>query len=282
MLTGSSNSVLPMPAETASTDMLTPLQRAFSKQAEHYDADDLDNPILLDWRKRVYDHLNLFLKPGSRVLELNAGTGKDAIHLVRSGHSVHATDVSPGMIQKIRDKVNQSGCQQELSVQQCSFESLNAVTDDSFDCVFSNFGGLNCCRDLAAVTQHLPRLLKRGGYVIWVIMPPACPWEWLQILKGNLNAFRRLKKQGVMAHLEGEYFTTYYHSLSDIQISLGPDFIRIRTEGLGSVSPPPSSQAFFVGHPGLYDALKRLDRVVGSHFPFNRWADHIIITFQYK
>jgi ubiquinone/menaquinone biosynthesis C-methylase UbiE len=271
-----------MPVETSSPGSLTPVQRAFNKQAEHYDADDLANPILLDWRKRVYDHLNLFLKPGGRILELNAGTGIDAIHLVMSGHKVHATDVSPVMIQKIREKIEQSGRQQELSIQQCSFESLHAVTETSFDYIFSNFGGLNCCKDLTTVTKHLPRLLKTGGYVTWVIMPPACPWEWMQILKGNLNAFRRLKKPGVTAHLEGQYFTTYYHSLSDIQISLGPEFGRVRTEGLGSVSPPPSSQAFTVAHPGLYGRLKKLDRVVGCHFPFNRWADHIIVTFQYK
>src|SRR4051794_16595615 len=67
-------------------DYLTPVQKAFSKQATHYDQDDSSNPILLDWRKKVYTHVNQFLKPGNRILELNAGTGIDALHFVNAGH----------------------------------------------------------------------------------------------------------------------------------------------------------------------------------------------------
>lgn len=271
-----------MAVETNSSNALTSVQRAFTKQAEHYDAHDFSNPILTDWRKRVYDHLNTFLRPGSRVLELNSGTGIDALHLVTLGHTVHATDASPGMIQKISEKIDQSGRQDKLTVQPCSFESLSFIGGDSFDCIFSNFGGLNCLEDLTTVTQQLPRLLKRGGHVTWVIMPPVCPWEWLQILRGNPNAFRRLNRQGVLAHLEGEYFTTYYHSVSDIKKSLGSDFDLVRAEGLGSVAPPPSSLTFTVQYPGLYNKLKELDRTVSCYFPFNRCADHIIVTFQYK
>ena len=61
----------------------TSVQRAFSKQADHYDTDDSSNQILAAWRKKVYAHLNLFLKPSTRILELNAGTGIDALHLVQ-------------------------------------------------------------------------------------------------------------------------------------------------------------------------------------------------------
>jgi ubiquinone/menaquinone biosynthesis C-methylase UbiE len=277
MRTASDNSVRPMPVEIA----LTSVQRAFSKQADHYDADDFANPILADWRLKVYHHLNYFMKSGSRVLELNAGTGIDAMHLVEAGHTVHATDVSPGMIQKISEKIQQSGRKERFTVQQCSFESLAAIQQEPFDYVFSNFGGLNCCKDLHVVTRQLPGLLKPGGYLTWVIMPPICPWEWLQILKGNGNAFRRLRKEGVMAHLEGEHFLTYYHSLSDIQKSLGSRYQLMNKEGLGALSPPPSSMRFTLEHPMISGALKKMDRLACKHFPFNRWADHIIITFQF-
>ncbi len=268
-----------MAIENALPEILKPVQRAFSKQAENYDADDRCNPILQDWRETVYDHLQLFLMPGSRILELNAGTGIDARHLAEAGHTVHATDTSPGMVKKIKEKINQSGCQKTFTVQQCSFESLDAVGESGFDYIFSNFGGLNCCKDLITVARQLPRLMKKRGYVTWVIMPPVCPWEFISVLKGNSRAFRRLNKE-VIAHLEGEYFKTYYHSASEVKKALGPAFRMVRSEGLGSISPPPSSLSFISKYPGLYKRLKKLDKKAAGYFPFNRWADHIIITFQ--
>jgi ubiquinone/menaquinone biosynthesis C-methylase UbiE len=270
-----------MPGE-AMTEVLSPVQRAFSKQAEHYDEDDFSNPILQDWRERVYAHLNFFLNPGSKILELNAGTGIDAIHLVKAGHTVHATDYSPGMILKIQEKCRQSGLAERLSVQQCSFESLGEIHGKQFDHIFSNFGGLNCCKDLTIVARQMGALLKKGGFLTWVVMPPVCPWEWIQILKGKKTAFRRLSENGTLAHLEGEFFQTYYYSVSDIQESLGANFTLIRTEGLGALSPPPSSVSFALQNRWLYTFLRRLDQVVCTTFPFNRCADHITVTFQFR
>src|SRR5438045_6266072 len=80
------------------------VSRAFSKQSLHYDEHDSNNPILLSWREQVYAHVRRFLKPGSRILELNAGTGTDAVHFVSLGHAVHCIDIYEGMISQIEDK----------------------------------------------------------------------------------------------------------------------------------------------------------------------------------
>src|SRR5688572_27698936 len=120
------------------------VDRAFSKQAEHYDDDDIANPILIAWRQQVYAHADRFLKPNSFILELNAGTGIDAVRFVEHGHRVHATDLSDGMIKKINQKIRVNNLLGNLSCQQCSFESLEQVQEKKFDYIFSNFGGLNC------------------------------------------------------------------------------------------------------------------------------------------
>src|SRR3954463_5975746 len=80
-LTGLSDWVLQM---VDAHEHLTSVQKAFSKQASHYDEDDFSNRILLDWRDKVYAHVNPFLKPCSSILELNAGTGIDALHFVHA------------------------------------------------------------------------------------------------------------------------------------------------------------------------------------------------------
>ena len=260
----------------------TPVQKGFSRQSVHYDADDIINPILTAWRKKVYAHAEHFLKRPSRILEINAGTGIDALHFVQAGHSVHATDVSPGMIRKIREKIDQSGAAHRFTVQQCSFESLYEIPERKFDFIFSNFGGLNCCCDLSLVTRHLEGILHDGAYLTWVVMPPVSPWEWTWILKGQRKAFRRLANGGIPAHVEGETITTYYHSLRTIQQKLGTRFRLIKSEGLGALSPPPSSLKFIQRHPTTWAILSAIDDVARLYFPFNRWADHLIVTFQYK
>ena len=257
------------------------VQRAFSKQAEHYDEDDISNQILIDWRKQVYENVNRYIKPGSYILELNAGTGIDALHFVQSGHSVHATDCAQGMIAKINQKIFQFDLLGRFTSQQCSFETLDQVKERKFEYVFSNFGGLNCCSDLTKVARHLPALLNKGAYVTLVIMPTVSFWELARVFRAGGDAFRRLKKNGTLAHLEGEYFKTYYHSLSSIKKSFGENFTLIRSEGLGNISPPPASANFFMRYPKTASFLKKIDHVVKNIFPFNRWGDHIIVTFQF-
>ena len=257
------------------------VDRAFSKQSQHYDEDDRTNPILRDMRQQVYAHVGTYLKPNSSILELNAGTGIDAAHFVSLGHRVHATDLSSGMIKQIINKVRSSALQGRLTCQQLSYDQLHELNVGKFDYIFSNFGGLNCTKDLSSVTRHLTHLLNPGGIVTFVIMPPLSLWELAWILKGNRRqAFRRLNKNGVKAHLEGEFFKTYYHSLANIKKAFGPKFELIRSEGLCSVSPPPSPKKFASDHPHLYKFLRKADAVVRQIFPFNRWADHIIVTFK--
>lgn len=269
---------------TVTLDPLDAVNRAFSKQSLHYDQEDIANPVLADMRRQVYAHVQRFIKPGSSILELNAGTGIDALYFASSGYAVHATDLSDGMIREIRKKIAGSSQGDRFTCQQLSYDQLHQLEGERrFDHVFSNFGGLNCIQDLHQVTRHLPGILTPGAYVTWVIMPPVCPWELLGVFKGRIgDAFRRFRKDGVIAHLEGEYFKTYYHSLSDVKAAFGKPFTFIAAEGLAALTPQPHRGDFPVKHPALYKTLKAIDRVVSPRFPFNRWADHIIVTFQFN
>ena len=258
------------------------VNRAFSKQSIHYDEQDESNIVLQDLRKQVYDHLDTFLAPKSKILELNAGTGIDALRLVRAGHHVHAIDVSEGMIAQIKSKIQKNHVHDTLTCQLLSYTDLDKIKDQKFNNVFSNFGGLNCVEDLTLVARHLPPLLNNGAFVTLVIMPPYCAWELGGILTGSPSALRRLKKNGIKAHLEGEYFQTYYHSLRKIRKSLGPDFSMVKVEGLAALSPPPHRADIPEKRPQLYSALRRIDKLFRDAFPFDRCADHLIVSFRYR
>jgi ubiquinone/menaquinone biosynthesis C-methylase UbiE len=259
------------------------VNRAFSKQSSHFDEEDKSNPVLSDMRQQIYDHVWQYLRPGDNILELNAGTGIDAFYFSSKGCSVLATDLSDGMIHQIKQKINSHPENKFISCQQLSYDQINLLTEKKFDYVFSNFGGLNCIDDLGKVTRHLPSVLKPGAYITWVIMPPVCLWEISGILKGRFRqAFRRFHKNGVMAHLEGEYFKTYYHSLHDIRNAFGDQFSLVQSEGLGALSPQPHRGDFPSRHPNVYSALRTMDKATRNYFPFNRWADHIVVTFRFK
>lgn len=268
------------PNQTLSNPDTEAINRGFSKQSDRYDEADESNIILQDLRRQVYNHIETYLKPSSHILELNAGTGIDAVYFVKKGHRVHATDLSDGMINQIRQKILLHKLSDNLTCQQMSYENLDQVSTNKFDHIFSNFGGLNCIQDLSKVTRHLKKVLKPGGYVTWVIMPPICPWELVWLLKGNYKqAFRRFSAKGVLARVEGEYFRTYYHSLGRISGALGHSFHLVRAEGLASLSPQPHSR-IPTRFPHLYRRLRVLDAMFKDSFPFNRWADHIIVTFR--
>lgn len=253
---------------------------AFSRQAIHFDSDDLNNPVLRDWRKRIHKHIRPFLKSENSVLELNAGTGIDALHFAQHCRLVLATDLSTGMVREIEKKIIKHQLT-NLLCRQLSFTDLQQIGLQKFDFVFSNFGGLNCLRELSKVARPLDNLLAPGGHLTWVVMPRFCPWEFLWLLKGKWrDALRRFRKEGAVANLEGEQFQTYYHSLTDIRKALGPAFELVQCEGLGIFSAPPAAQSFYHEYPGVYRFLRRIDLSIKNYFPFSRWGDHIIVTFR--
>ena len=255
---------------------------AFSNQSPVFDDEDQANPILGWMRNKVRTHVLGRLTKGDRILELNAGTGLDACFFAANGYNVCATDLSDGMVEQMRLKVKKYHLEEMLVVKQCSYTNLNRLEEEGkFNYIFSNFGGLNCIADLTEVTRYIPNLLKPGGYATFVIMPPVCPWEMLTVVKGNKEAFRRFRKKGSMAHLEGQYFLTYYFTPSQVLKAFGSNFTKVKLEGLGCFSPPPYAQKFATKLPRTYKFLTGIDDKLSGYYPFNSWADHFIITVQY-
>ena len=256
--------------------------KAFSAQAEHFDSDEESNLILQWMREQVYRHEEEFLLPHSNILELNAGTGIDAIHFAQKGHSVFALDNAPGMVRQLQNKISAFHFEDRIRSARCSFTQLDALPAQQFDHVFSNFGGLNCIPNLQEVISQLPRLLKPNATITFVIMPRVCPWEIAQAFKGKIRlAFRRFSRNGTSAHIDGYRFLSYYYSPAQVIKSFDERFSLARLRGLASLSPPPYFKAFPEQHPSLYRSLTQWDEQFAAHFPLNRWADHFIITMRY-
>src|SRR5512141_1565182 len=110
---------------------------AFSRTAEKYDSFAEDHPNQTRMRIKGYAHVERFIPKGSRILELNCGTGTDAVELARRGYRVHATDIAPGMLERLREKIDHYELSEKITWQQLSFTELDQVQDLPFDAVFS-------------------------------------------------------------------------------------------------------------------------------------------------
>lgn len=259
------------------------IAEAFSLTAEKYDRFGEDHPNLTRMRHKVYGHVLRQVKPGGHILELNAGSGTDAVQLAQMGFHVHATDIAPGMLSRLRDKVDRYQLGGMISVQPCSFTTLDQVRAGPFDAVFSDLGGLNCVADLRPVAQSVTGLLRPGGVVIWVVMPPICPWEMAAVFVGNPRyAFRRFEHAGTTAHLEGKTFKVFYFTPGQVMASFGPKFAMLATEGLSVFAPPAESKNLAKRHPRIYATLCRLDDLLAHRRPFSGWGDFFILALRYE
>ncbi len=262
--------------------MFEQVKEAFNRQSEIFDEYEKQNEILKRMRLIVRKHLLIHLRTGDRILELNSGTGLDAVFLAKNGFYVQAIDISEGMLSKLEAKVNSFHLQNKISHRLLSFTELDKLNIKPFDYIFSNFGGLNCVDDLSKVTKHFSALLKPKGKITLVIMPPISLWELLSSLKMNFRfAFRRFNRNGTFANVEGIKFKTYYHSLKKLKHTLGKNYKLIEVLGLSAISPPPYANKFSIDHPSMYNYLNFLEDILSRKFPFNRCADHYIATFQF-
>ncbi|MBI5858365.1 MAG: class I SAM-dependent methyltransferase [Sphingobacteriales bacterium] len=271
--------------ETAINIQEQKAKEAFNRQAPLFDELYGRDSIVQYKRKRVREHVEKFILPDSFMLELNAGTGEDAVYFAGRGHSVHATDISPAMNNILMNKRNESRLADKITHELCSFTQLNKLQQQGpFDYIFSNFAGLNCIHELAKVLASFQYLLKPGGYITMVILPPFCLWEFLLLFKGKFKtALRRFSgRKGTEAHIEGEYFRCWYYSPSFIRKHLKNEFEVMALEGLCTFVPPSYMERFTEKHPKLYRRLVRCEEKWKSKWPWKIIGDYYIITLQKK
>lgn len=256
---------------------------AFSKQAVIFDQLYSGNEIIGYKRKRVRDHIQKFLPLHSRILELNCGTGEDAIWFAQNGYMVHATDISYGMLEQLDQKIKKNHLDTRISFEPCSFTRLDQLAEKGpYDCIFSNFAGLNCTEELDKVLRSFSPLLKKDGIITLVLLPKFCLWEFLLLFKGKFNtAFRRFfSKNGRTAHVEGYYFKCWYYNPGYVIRNLKKQFEVLSIEGLCSLVPPSYIENFADKHPTIYRWMVKTENKWKDKWPWKFIGDYYVISFR--
>jgi len=267
------------------TDHINELKaaEAFSKQSDVFDQVYNEDQIIQYKRERVRQHILRHINAPANLLELNCGTGEDALYFARLGFSVHATDISEGMLQKLWLKKQHAEEGKRISTELCSFTELQCLKNKGpFDAVYSNFGGLNCTHDINKVLASFEQLVSPGGTVTLVLISKFCLWETMMVFKGQFKtAFRRFfSSKGRKANVEGSRFTCWYYGLSDIKKNLPSSFRVIDVEGLCTIVPPSYIEKFAEKRPRLFNWLKRKENVLSNKWPWKFIGDYLVVTMR--
>lgn len=256
------------------------VNKGFSKIYEQYETFHKQSIIDQSMRFQVYKHIERFLKPNSHILELNSGSGIDALYFANKGHEILATDIAEGSKAYIEAKILKYKLK-NLTFKTCSFHDLNALNTSHFDYVFSNFGGLNCTNELDRVINSLNDILKKDTMITFVIMGKYYPWDWIYALKGKFRrAFIRFNKDGIYTNIEGEAIKTFYHSPKKVKTKMAKYFEFIDSENLGVFYPS-------VNHTSLTKYKKLINRLISIDSKIAKWkilptgiGDYYILTFK--
>jgi len=258
---------------------------AFTQQANKFDELYSGNTIIKYKRKRVREHLSKIIAPGQHILELNSGTGEDAIWLGQHSCKVHATDISIGMQKVLKQKVRDADLQKLITSEICSFTDLENLRERGpYDVIFSNFAGLNCTGNLDKVLASFANLLKPKGAVTLVLLPKFCLWDFLLIFKGKLKtATRRLfSRNGANARVEKTRFKCWYYNPSFVIKHLKHDFDLLSIEGLCTIVPPSYIENFAEKFSNLFSWLCKKENDWKNKWPWKFIGDYYIISLQKK
>lgn len=259
-------------------------KEAFNKIAGEYDSGDNANPILQWMRGVVHEVYLKHLPKTAKVLELNAGTGVDAIFLAKSGMSVYATDISDEMTAIIQAKIKNEEAENKIKAEAASFNDIDKINDSGFDAVVSNFGGLNCIDNFAKLSGDLAAKLNPEGVFIAVVMNKICPWEiFYYLIRFDLkNAFRRFSKNGIMAQLNGEKVLTYYFTPKQFAEYFSGNFNLEKIYTLGYYTPPPYLVGFYNKLTPVIKIFMKMDEAVKGLPFFRGFGDHFIAVMKKK
>lgn len=289
---------------------------AFDAVAPTYDSAFSETAVGRLLRARVRD-LATRETAGSRpatALELNCGTGEDALWLARQGWQVLATDISPKMVAATNARAISAGLGERIRAEVCATEEiarLHPAPGPSPDgrgvvapfgaaraetplpsgegsgvgWVFSNFGGLNCLSPgaLQKLATDLQLFMPSGGIFTGVVMSRFCWWETLYfLLKGKpREAFRRLGKGPVDAPLdEKTTVPAWYYSPAEFRRFMALKKFRIvNVQPAGFWLPPSYLNPFFEKHPRLLQFLNFLEKKCTASW-MSPMADHFFVCFK--
>jgi 2-polyprenyl-3-methyl-5-hydroxy-6-metoxy-1,4-benzoquinol methylase len=256
--------------------------RAFDSLAEIYDDVFTHSIIGRSQREAVWQTVLDTFKPRDRILEINCGTGEDAIFLARHGMTVLACDASERMIAVAEHR-------RAIEAPVSSVEFLLLPTEQlgdlnglrPFDGVFSNFSGLNCVADLESVARTLASLVRPGGSLLLCLSTRCCLWEafWFIARAEFAKASRRWSGKAT-AQVDGISVNVCYPTIRALRRIFSPEFRLGSYKGIGITVPPSYLEPWASRHPQVICWMRKLDQAICRCPILRATGDHVLLQFE--
>ncbi len=145
--------------------------------------DEFVTPLLTPLAEDVLSRIDL--RPGMRLLDVAAGTGALSLPAARLGAQVIATDISAGMIERLKARASAEGL---ASLEARVMDACNLeLEDDSFDVSASQLG-VTVIPDFKRALSEMVRATKPAGQVLIVALGPPQKAEFFGYFLAALRA----------------------------------------------------------------------------------------------
>lgn len=140
-------------------------RRLFDASAETYDQVNRSISLGLERRWRLWAAHAAMVRPGARVLDAFAGTGRVGLRMAQLGAEVTLADISPGMLAVATERAREEG----LRVRTVTNDLTGPLCDlgGSFDAV-TVMWGLRYLDEPSAVLRRLATVLAPAGRMVIV------------------------------------------------------------------------------------------------------------------
>jgi SAM-dependent methyltransferase len=276
----------------ASTALETSFPDApFDALADTYDQVFTSSRIGSAQREAVNREMDRVFRPGQRVLEINCGTGVDAVYLASRGVEVLACDAAPRMIEVARRRAvrrsEEAGLRAPATFRVLETEKIGTLQMEGlgghFDGALSNFAGLNCVEGLSTLARDLAQLLKPGATVLFCLFGRFCAWEALWYLGQGKprKAFRRFHSGGDTVRLAGgATVRVRYPGVRTLARLFSHEFRLKAWKGIGVTVPPTYLESLACRFPKVLRALAGFDQRLGRCPGLRGMADHVLLRFE--
>lgn len=253
---------------------------AFDSVAADYDGPRGNNALIQRMRNTMWRTLERRFSRQARLIDLGCGTGIDAVHLAQTGRTVLATDWSPHMVERTRQRAAAAGLGDRVAARALGAHEL-AQLDGHFDGAYSNFGPLNCVPDLGELAGQCQRLLRPGGLLIFSVIGRICPWEYLYYRWRRPERARIRAAEGPVAvNMNRHTIWTSYYRPREFHAHFAAHFDLLEYRALSLFMPPPYLVSWYQRFPRLLEFLGYLDDVYGGLPGLRNAGDHFLIVMR--
>jgi ubiquinone/menaquinone biosynthesis C-methylase UbiE len=125
-----------------------------------------------EWMRRaLWRHFDRLFRAPDHLLDVGCGTGIDTVHLASRGIRVTAVDVSPGMQEQLRVKLEQASLTSRVEILTGDIVDVLRQLSGPFDGIVSSFAALNTV-PLSSFALEAARLLRPGGRLVAHFLGP--------------------------------------------------------------------------------------------------------------